>query len=359
MCGGWRKVADKLNFGKFIVILRQDYRFMRLRIIDFLSYSKRSMTTTRSSVSMDTPACERNKIPILETLLDNKLFDIARGKDKNKQISCVEFAAGSGCHATFLTNAFLKAGYNITSWQPTDPDSESRANCDSLVTEKDLANIIKPSVSLLLDDSSPSSDEVYLFGGPGSVDIIYACNLLHISPWTCTTGFFSTASALLSENGFVFVYGPFLDPKNRIESNYDFNLSLKERNAEWGVRTFDSVIATALHHNLDCYKKIQLPSNNVGLVFQRRPNIEHDEANSKFVMGNSYIEYTLSASTLNILHTFTAETDRGQGIAAKITQRAFQYATQNNLKVIPTCSYVETYVSKNPEYRIHLSYSNE
>lgn len=49
-------------------------------------------------------------------------------------------------------------------------------------------------------------------------------------------------------------------------------------------------------------------------------------------------------------HTFVPVAMRGQGIAAIITHDALLEARRLGWKVIPDCSYVESYIHSNPEF---------
>jgi predicted GNAT family acetyltransferase len=54
---------------------------------------------------------------------------------------------------------------------------------------------------------------------------------------------------------------------------------------------------------------------------------------------------------INLYHTFTHPALRGKGLAAQVVRAAFEFVKENNLKVIPTCSYVQAFISKNDEYK--------
>lgn len=56
-------------------------------------------------------------------------------------------------------------------------------------------------------------------------------------------------------------------------------------------------------------------------------------------------------------HTFVPVAMRGQGIAAIITHDALLEARRLGWKVIPDCSYVETYIERHPEFRDVLFHS--
>ena len=80
------------------------------------------------------------------------------------------------------------------------------------------------------------------------------------------------------------------------------------------------------------------------------PLIEHLPAKSRFEFGHSenpaVLEYQITGTDIVIHHTFVPEEFRGQGIAAKLTRAAIAYANQNQLKVIPECSYVAAYLKR-------------
>lgn len=68
----------------------------------------------------------------------------------------------------------------------------------------------------------------------------------------------------------------------------------------------------------------------------------------------SVLNYTLKGSSFAITHTSVPIELRGRGIAAELAKAAFKFAEDNKLKVIPMCSYINTFVSRYPEYRKFL-----
>jgi len=85
------------------------------------------------------------------------------------------------------------------------------------------------------------------------------------------------------------------------------------------------------------------------------PEVIHEKENERFVIyaeGNKvYVEYTMNQSEINLYHTFTNPALRGKGLAAQVVRAALEFAKENNLKVIPTCSYVQAFIAKNAEYK--------
>lgn len=64
-----------------------------------------------------------------------------------------------------------------------------------------------------------------------------------------------------------------------------------------------------------------------------------------------YVEFDMRTNKMDLDHTYTHPDLRGKGLAAQVVRAALEYAKENNLKVIPTCSYVRSFISKNEEYK--------
>ncbi len=50
------------------------------------------------------------------------------------------------------------------------------------------------------------------------------------------------------------------------------------------------------------------------------------------------------------IHTFVPKSLRGRGIAASLVRAALAYAEANSYKVVPTCSYVASYMNRHEEF---------
>jgi len=83
--------------------------------------------------------------------------------------------------------------------------------------------------------------------------------------------------------------------------------------------------------------------------------VKHDKENERFVAevkgDKAYLSYSISDNEINFYRTFTPPESRGKGIAKIVVEYAFNYAKENNLKVIPTCSYVKAFVERNDNYK--------
>jgi len=81
----------------------------------------------------------------------------------------------------------------------------------------------------------------------------------------------------------------------------------------------------------------------------------HEKENERFIMYSegeeSFVEYRINADEMNLYHTYTDPGLRGKGLAAQVVRATFEYAKENNLKVVPTCSYVQAFVRRYDEYK--------
>jgi predicted GNAT family acetyltransferase len=79
--------------------------------------------------------------------------------------------------------------------------------------------------------------------------------------------------------------------------------------------------------------------------------VVHDKPGHQFFISvdghRAYLAYMdLGDQTLDIYRTFVPDALRGRGIAALLTQAALTYAHEQGYRVIPSCSYVETYMQR-------------
>src|SRR5271170_2328118 len=63
------------------------------------------------------------------------------------------------------------------------------------------------------------------------------------------------------------------------------------------------------------------------------------------------LTYRRDSGTLSLDHTYVPPPIEGQGVAAKLTRAALDYARAEGLRVVPACSYVAAYIRNNPEYQ--------
>jgi predicted GNAT family acetyltransferase len=82
----------------------------------------------------------------------------------------------------------------------------------------------------------------------------------------------------------------------------------------------------------------------------------HDTKSERFVANiegyEAYASYSLHDDIMKLYSTFTPPHLRGRGFAETIVEHVFNYARENNLKVEPACSYVQTFISRNKEFNV-------
>jgi hypothetical protein len=194
---------------------------------------------------LTSPAAERNKDPIL-TVLETVL---------PAQGNVLEIASGTGQHVCFFA-----AELPGIRWQPTEPDAASREAIVTRVREAALANVEPP---ILLDVHEPR------WPVAPSYDAVVCINMVHISPWSATQALCLGAARHLRTHGKLVLYGPYLENGHAVQSNLDFDATLKRRNLEWGLRELEDVTRVAAQHGLQRQQVVRMPANNLTVVFSK------------------------------------------------------------------------------------------
>lgn len=196
---------------------------------------------------LTSPAAERNKEPIL-TVLETVLP--ATGH-------VLEIASGSGQHVCYFA-----AELPGIRWQPTEPDDASREAIVTRVRESGLGNIEEP---VALDVHEPR------WPVGTDLDAVVCINMIHISPWSSTAALCAGAARHLRAGSLLVTYGPYLENGSAVQSNLDFDASLRRRNAAWGLRDLDDVTRVATEHGLARRQVQRMPANNLAVVFAKTP----------------------------------------------------------------------------------------
>ena len=82
--------------------------------------------------------------------------------------------------------------------------------------------------------------------------------------------------------------------------------------------------------------------------------IEHRSREQRFVAelaeGEAELRYALPApGVIDLQHTAVPEGERGHGVAEALARAAFDYARAHKLRVIPTCPFVRSWLTRHPE----------
>jgi uncharacterized protein len=64
----------------------------------------------------------------------------------------------------------------------------------------------------------------------------------------------------------------------------------------------------------------------------------------------AYLEYSLSANVLELVHTEVPKQLRHTGLASSLAETALHWAREHNLRVDIICPTVREYLAKHPEY---------
>lgn len=84
-------------------------------------------------------------------------------------------------------------------------------------------------------------------------------------------------------------------------------------------------------------------------------NITHNTQAQRFETTvndhTGFISYQQRGDTLVYDHTIVPKELGGRGIGSALVKHALDYARENDKKVVPQCSFVATYIDKNPEYK--------
>ena len=200
---------------------------------------------SKSGSALTAPAVARNRAAILEIL---------RGR-LPEQGMVLEIASGTGEHAAWFCSALPEV-----TWQPTDRDPEALASIAAWREAVDLPNFLSP---LRLDAGAPDWPLA-------RADAVVAINMIHIAPWSATEGLLAGAARVLPAGGLLYLYGPYREKgAHTAASNAAFDDELQARDPAWGVRDLGEVAALAGRHGLALAERIEMPANNLSVVFRQ------------------------------------------------------------------------------------------
>lgn len=194
-------------------------------------------------------ACENNKQPIL-SVLQEELVDKAH---------VLEVGSGTGQHSVYFAPRL-----SHLKWQTSDVVANHSA-IHAWHTAHPAANLYTPLGFDLSVDSvpiNPTTDIPY--------DTFFTANTLHIIAWPLVVRLFALAGETLPLYGKLIVYGPFNENGNYTSaSNQQFDMSLRQRDPNSGIRHKEDIVALANAHHLALSNSYTLPANNKILVFTK------------------------------------------------------------------------------------------
>lgn len=202
---------------------------------------------------LDAPAYHRNHAAIwaaIAPFLEGRTGD------------ALELGSGTGQHVV----TFAQATPSII-WWPSDPNDKHLHSIEAWRRHAQLANVRPP---MRIDISASDWRAGQREDLPQAFLAIVCINVLHIAPWRVAEGLLRCAARALQPDGRLFVYGPFMrDGEHTAPSNAAFDASLRQENAEWGVRDIADLAALAAGVGMKLAATVDMPSNNMVLVFER------------------------------------------------------------------------------------------
>jgi len=190
------------------------------------------------------PACERNREPILAVL---------------RQVlpstgTVLEIASGTGMHA-----AWFGPRLPHLTWQPSDASEPALASIRAWRQHVGDQAFAEP-VHLDVTGDWPLDH----------AHAIFCANMIHIAPWACALALLDGAARILPSGAPLVLYGPFFqDDIEPAPGNVRFDASLRARDPRWGVRHLASVRRAASERGLELDGVHALPANNRVVVFRR------------------------------------------------------------------------------------------
>lgn len=195
------------------------------------------------------PACERNKKPILDVI--KNYWD--------KSANILEVGSCTGQHAVYFSTELP-----FLNWQMSDQENY----LPSLKEYKDkmlphLADPIPVSLGIGKDTLLQQIDNTVYDG-------VFTANTLHIMSWESALCFLAQVGEVINPGGLFIIYGPFkFKGQFTSESNKHFDEGLRQRDPKSGIRDFEQVEAQLNEAGFESMAIYGMPANNHILVFKK------------------------------------------------------------------------------------------
>jgi hypothetical protein len=222
---------------------REDYVSTTLQYVAILIGGSRNGKMNDSRLF--SAAAARNRGPIL---------DVLRAVLPPKGL-VLEIASGTGEHIVHFATQLP-----ALTFCPSDPNAEARESTLAWIACSGVTNVLAP----LALDAARTPWPI------AQADAIICINMVHISPWPTTEGLFNCARTILPAGAPLYLYGPYKrDGMHTAPSNAEFDSSLRARDGSWGVRDLEAVADYGTEKGFEGPEIIEMPANNLSLVFRR------------------------------------------------------------------------------------------
>lgn len=191
-------------------------------------------------------ACENNKGPILQKL---KTY-------LANTTQVLEIGSGTGQHAVYFA-----AQLPHLQWQTSDIAAH-HGGINAWIDAYPSANLQRP---IIVDLNYPVKlSQKY--------DAVFTANTLHIIAWELVEALITLVGNTLAQGGQFCVYGPFkYKGKFTSASNQQFDMSLRERDQNSGIRDIEALLELAKTAGLVLQADYDMLANNQLLIFAK-PN---------------------------------------------------------------------------------------
>jgi cyclopropane fatty-acyl-phospholipid synthase-like methyltransferase len=182
-------------------------------------------------------ACDQNRDPILNII--QPLFANAK--------NILEIGSGTGQHAVYFAE---KMPHLI--WHSSDQPQYING-IKMWIAESKLSNL---PATLTLNVTQTEWPNL-------KVDAVFSANTTHIMHWHEVEALFSKITNVLNDKGLFVLYGPFnYQNQYTSESNARFDMWLKNRDSESGIRNFEDLDQLAQQAGLSLQQDYAMPANN-------------------------------------------------------------------------------------------------
>jgi predicted GNAT family acetyltransferase len=83
--------------------------------------------------------------------------------------------------------------------------------------------------------------------------------------------------------------------------------------------------------------------------------IVHNASKGRFELTiegkTAVVDYFLNKEVMTVIHTYVPRGLEGRGIASALAKHVLDYAVENEMQVIPACSFIHAYMDRHPAYQ--------
>ena len=193
--------------------------------------------------------------PYAESCDQNKqvIFDVIKEEFSNPG-DLLEIGSGTGQHAVYFSEHLLHIN-----WQTSEVEDQL-AGIKLWMQDVNHNRMRSPIVIDVIDELWPSKE----------MDYVFTANTAQIISWPHVLGMFKGVGKVLKPGGKFVQYGPFnYNGEYTSASNAQFDVWLKQRDPNSGIRNFQDIEKLAAENGMSLYQDYEMPANNRILVWQK------------------------------------------------------------------------------------------